>query len=87
MSEEEWTERKEDVLLLYQDFKPSSQTGEFRCPNASSYGGWQQLDAEKTSRVRGALGEFLKALGKKIYAGDFNLTRTSFPIKCMAPNS
>ena len=37
--------------------------------------------------MRGAVGEFLKVLGKKIYSGDFSLTRTSFPIKCMADKS
>ena len=37
--------------------------------------------------MRGAVGELLKNLGKKIYSGDFNLTRTSFPIKCMSNNS
>ena len=37
--------------------------------------------------MRGAIVEWMKLLGKKMYAGDFQLTRTSFPIKCMAKNS
>ena len=37
--------------------------------------------------MRGAFKEFVKLIGKKIFSGNFNLMRTSFPIKCMAKNS
>lgn len=37
--------------------------------------------------MRAAGKEYFKLIGKKILSGDFNLMRTSFPIKCMSKNS
>ena len=87
LSDEKKNERAEELIALSKQFKPSDKKGEFRYPNAAPGGGFQLLDPEATSRMRGAVTEFLKNLGKKIYSGDFNLTRTSFPIKCMASRS
>lgn len=86
--EAEAKKRAEELLALSKQFTYSSRKGEYRCPTANNaWGGFQLTDPEATSRMRGAVSEFVKALGKKMYAGDFNLTRTSFPIKCMASKS
>jgi hypothetical protein len=37
--------------------------------------------------MRSAAKEIIKAVGKKILSGSFNLTTVSFPIKCMCPRS
>jgi len=56
-------------------------------PNAGYYGGFQLTDEETTSRLRGAAKELIVMAGKKILNGEFNLTRISFPIKCMCPKT
>ena len=40
-------------------------------------------DDEITARLRGSAKELILMAGKKILNGEFNLTRISFPIKCM----
>lgn len=45
------------------------------------------LDNELSARLRSAGKEILKAVGKKILSGKFNLTTISFPIKCMCSHS
>ena len=87
LSECKQNERAEEIIALSLQFKPSDKKGEHRCSTAAPGGGFQLLDAEATSRMRSAVTEFIKNLGKKIYSGDFNLTRTSFPIKCMTSRS
>ena len=37
------------------------------------------------SRLRGSATEILKMVGKKLFSGNFDLTKISFPIKCMGP--
>ena len=44
-------------------------------------------DDEVTSRLRGAAKELIVMAGKKILNGEFNLTKISFPIKCMCPKT
>jgi len=58
-----------------------------RCKKASYYGGFQLLDTEIQNRLRSAGKELIMAAGKKILSGSFNLTKISFPIKCMCPTS
>jgi hypothetical protein len=60
-----------------------AQTGDYRCPTASGYGGFQLLDRAITSKLRSAGTELIKQAGRKILSGHFNLTKVSFPIKCM----
>jgi len=38
-------------------------------------------------KLRSAATEVVKMIGKKIFSGKMDLTRISFPIKCMAPIS
>ena len=68
-------------------FKPSDRKDDIRCENASYYGGFQLLDDEITEKVRGAIGELIKAAGKAVYNGEFSFSRISFPIKCMLDRS
>ena len=72
---------------MAKEWKPSERTDDVKDPNAGYYGGFQLTDEETTSRMRGAATELVKMAGKKILSGDFNLTRISFPIKCMSPES
>jgi len=41
------------------------------------------LDKEVQSKLRSAATELVKSAGRLILSGSFNLTRISFPIKCM----
>ena len=79
--------RTKAIQAYARKLQHSEWQGPFRCPNACESGGFQLLDAESNSRMRGAFKEFAKLIGRKIFSGDFNLMRTSFPIKCMAKNS
>ena len=72
---------------MAKDWKPSERSDDVKDPNAGYYGGFQLTDEETTTRMRGAATELVKMAGKKILSGDFNLTRISFPIKCMCPKS
>jgi len=77
-------ERQEEVLELARVWKPfKHRTDDYRCRNASSYGGFQLLDKAIQTKLRSAAVELVKSAGKMIFSGSFNLTRISFPIKCM----
>ena len=65
----------------------SEYKDDYRDENAGYYGGFQLTDPELTSRLRGAAKELILMAGKKILNGEFNLTRISFPIKCMCPKT
>lgn len=66
-------------------FRGFNEKDDYHDPKAGYYGGFQLLDPELTGRLRSAGKEILKAVGKKILSGKFNLTTISFPIKCMCP--
>ena len=72
---------------MAKQFKPSQYSDDSKCSEASYYGGFQLLDAELTTRLRGAGKELIMMAGKKILNGEFDLTKISFPIKCMCPQS
>lgn len=76
-------ERQEEVLALAKKFKPFNRSDDYRCPNASYYGGFQLMDKTIQSKLRSAGTELIKSAGRQILSGSFNLTRISFPIKCM----
>ena len=64
-------EHAKQIQELALKLEISEQTGQVRCPTASPSGGFQLLDAAATSVMRGAIVEWMKLLGKKMYAGDF----------------
>lgn len=81
-------ERADEILEKSTQFKPlTHRDGDYRDPQASSYGGFQLLDKAILSKLRSAGKEIAKTAGKKILSGQFNLTQISFPIKCMCPTS
>ena len=80
-------ERAKEVQELALQFKPFDRKDDIRCENASYYGGFQLLDEEIASKVRGAITEIIKAAGKAVYSGEFSFSRISFPIKCMLDRS
>jgi hypothetical protein len=45
------------------------------------YGGFECRDKELMTRIRSVGADLVKAAGKKILSGDFNLTTISFPIR------
>mmetsp|Transcript_11263 Transcript_11263/g.22174 ORF Transcript_11263/g.22174 Transcript_11263/m.22174 type:complete len:330 (-) Transcript_11263:1562-2551(-) len=60
---------------------------DFRVPNGYSSGGLGLYDEPSITKLRSVAKEILKELGRKILSGDFNLTRVSFPIRCMQANT
>mmetsp|Transcript_9913 Transcript_9913/g.1469 ORF Transcript_9913/g.1469 Transcript_9913/m.1469 type:complete len:104 (-) Transcript_9913:635-946(-) len=44
-------------------------------------------DRDAANKLRSVAKEILREIGRKIISGDLNLTRISFPIKCMQGNS
>lgn len=65
-------------------FEPLSLDDDYRTPNGNSSGGLTLLDQDELRKIRSVGKEILRELGKKILSGNFNLTRVSFPIKCMS---
>lgn len=60
---------------------------EFRLPSYNKDGGIDQVDKDATGKMRSIGWELVKAIGKKIISGDFNLTTIPFPIKVMIPKT
>lgn len=56
---------------------------DYRVPVGYKSGGIGLYDEATLSKLRSVAKEIVKELGRKILSGDFNLTRVSFPIKCM----
>lgn len=72
---------------MAEEFEPLSRTDDYKCPTAGYYGGFVLNDQEIASKLRSAGKELVKMVGKKILSGKFDLTKVSFPIKCMCPTS
>ncbi|OMJ84354.1 hypothetical protein SteCoe_14580 [Stentor coeruleus] len=71
------------IIEIALNWKPIPEKDDYRVQEASSYGGLALQDAVVLSKIRSVATEILKQLGRKIISGDFNLTQTSFPIRCM----
>lgn len=70
------------------NFAPFNTFDDWRRPHdTDSYGGFLLKDKDIQNRLRSAGKEMIKAVGKKILSGSFNLTTISFPIKCMCAQS
>ena len=50
-------------------------------------GGWPLRDKEHTKRLRSFWKELSKMIGQKLVHGSFDLTKISYPVKCMSPKS
>lgn len=84
---DELDERAKELLELALTFKPSQYSDDHRCPDASSSGGFQITEPELQTKLKSAMKEVFVMAGKKILNGQFDLTKMSFPIKCMCPKT
>jgi hypothetical protein len=75
------------VLDAARNWKPIDRDDNYRHPEASKDGGFPFVDAELLSRYRAAFKDIVKSIGRQIFSGKFDLSRCSFPIKCMAPTT
>jgi len=82
-----FNERAAQVQELALQFNTSNLKDDHKCEKAGYYGGFTCTDAALQKRLRSAATEIIKMVGKKIFTGQTDLTRISFPIKCMAPIS
>ena len=80
-------ERARKIQDLAAQFTPSTLSGDHRDANAGYYGGFACQDKALMSKQRSAATEIVKMVGKKLFSGSTDLTRISFPIKCMCPTS
>jgi len=86
MTEEEREAHKRELLEKASNFTYfKDRKDDFRAETASSAGGFELRDADLTYLLRSAGTELIGMVGRKILSGDFNLTRISFPIRCMSP--
>ena len=60
---------------------------DFKMPDTAYYGGFECRDKELMNRIRSVGADLVKAAGKKILSGDFNLTTISFPIRACSAQS
>ena len=85
-SDDKKDQRKREILALAAAYTYFTQhSDEFRDELASDGGGFELRDTAQQDLLRSAFTELLTVVGRKILNGDFNLTRISFPIRCMAP--
>lgn len=76
-----------EIQELAKQFQVSTLSDHYKCPNAGYYGGFACTDTVLMKRLRSAASEIVKMIGKKLFSGKTDLTKISFPIKCMAPIS
>ena len=76
-----------EIQELAKQFQISALTDHHKCANAGYYGGFSCTDSVLMKRLRSAASEIVKMIGKKLFSGKTDLTKISFPIKCMAPIS
>ena len=76
-----------ELVEQAKQFQISALTDYHRAPNAGYYGGFSCTDTVLLKRLRSAATEIVKMIGKKLFSGKTDLTKISFPIKCMAPIS
>jgi len=79
--------KEEAIVELAKCFEFLPFNDDHRCEKAGYYGGFQLLDNEICKKLRSAGKEAIKQMGRKILSGSFNLTKVSFPIKCMLHSS
>ena len=80
-------QRALELQALAKTWQISSLDGAHRCSTAGYYGGFACTDQVLLKRLRSAATEIVKMIGKKLFSGKTDLTKISFPIKCMAPVS
>jgi len=74
-------------LEIIKKMKLPTLTDDFRDARGDKSGGVQCSDPDKIKVLRSVVSEILREVGRKVLKGDINLTRISFPIKCMQPKT
>lgn len=69
------------------NFRPLDLDDNYRHPEAARDGGFALTDQQVINKYRTAFKKLLAEIGRQLITGKFNLTKTSFPIACMAPTS
>jgi hypothetical protein len=80
-------DKAKEILEKARVHSYSKYKDEYRVPPADKVGGLPLIDKKVTEILRGVATEYLKQFFSRILRGNFNLTRISFPIKCMRPVS
>lgn len=75
------------LVRAAREFQYPDLKGDYRVSNCFNSGGFALLDTEVRDKLRRVAKEIICQMGRKILNGDFNLTRVSFPIKCMQGNT
>jgi hypothetical protein len=78
---------RDEILEEAKNWKPSSQTGDYRKKEASSKGGFALRDNDLHSKLRSAGKEAIYRIGKQLLQGKLNLISIAFPFKCAADYS
>lgn len=76
-----------ELVRAAREFQYSELKGDYRVSNCYKSGGFALLDNDVRDKLRSVAKEIIRQMGRKILNGDFNLTRVSFPIKCMQGNT
>ena len=77
----------QELIEKAKNFKPLKVYDKYRCPNAHKNGDFPLNDVETMNNLRSAVKNCIAQIGRTILSGQFDLTRVSFPIWCMAPRS
>ena len=74
-------------MELARNYKTINLKDDWRQPDAHPTGGFPMADPMVVQRYRDAAKDMLKEIGYKIFSGKFDLSKVSFPIKCMSSES
>jgi len=72
----------EKIVLPYEH-----RTDDYLAEHSSDKGGFELRDEELLNKHRSVISEMIKQVGRKVMNGEFDLTRISFPIRCMTNES
>eukprot|EP00347_Sterkiella_histriomuscorum_P010094 403338699 len=79
--------RQKKIIDIAKTLKKINRSDEYRSSDAHKNGGFALNDQKVIQKYRNAGKELIKQIGKQLITGNFNLTNTSFPIKCMSHKS
>ena len=73
--------------LICDDIEIIDLNDDYRCPSAYKNGGFALTDQAVINKFRSAFKNLIAQIGRQLIQGKFNLTKTSFPIKCMSQDT
>ena len=77
----------EELIQKSKNWNYIPHNDQCRSPVAHPSGGIALQNEAQLKKLRSIAKEIVRDIGKKILSGNFNLTKVSFPIKCMQPNT